>query len=220
MSINVFYAGMADDIMSPLLLVPDLSRIYAIDAFDPAFCKSNEWAGVGGMKEDIMNILVRGDDFTSYSRGIYMSPCGGTDSALEDLDVHDLAGPSSILENHEENNRWYLKFVYQGIERELIYFHHRNFHDVWPEEIAEIEHVFTMGVPFVLKRVPMLTKMLDSRMAEYFTYWALHYSHQQLKKKIKIKNARKRIGELIGYQTVKRGEYDRMKPDWEMVQSF
>ena len=31
---NVLYLGMADDIMSPLLLLPDISTIYVIDMFD------------------------------------------------------------------------------------------------------------------------------------------------------------------------------------------
>ena len=32
--VNVLYLGMADDIMTPLLLVPELTNLYVIDQFD------------------------------------------------------------------------------------------------------------------------------------------------------------------------------------------
>ena len=47
---NVLYCGMADDILTPLILVPNLTTLFVIDKFDSAFAKNNTWEG---QKEDI-----------------------------------------------------------------------------------------------------------------------------------------------------------------------
>lgn len=62
---NVLYLGMADDIMSPLMLVPDLENLYVINLLAPAFSPDGTWEG---LKNDIKTILTDGSNINGYKK--------------------------------------------------------------------------------------------------------------------------------------------------------
>ena len=65
---KVLYLGMAHDIMSPLLLVPNVKTIYSIDSFDPCFSSDKTWEG---QKQDIKQVLTQGNDFDTRTYHCY-----------------------------------------------------------------------------------------------------------------------------------------------------
>src|SRR4029078_5730584 len=86
-------------------------------------------------------------------------------------------GKSSILEETNDNDqkRWYLKFHYDGLDRELIYFHHRNFLEVWPEEIREVESLICTGAFSIStlygQESAIMRKMLIKRCTPIFAFY-------------------------------------------------
>lgn len=145
--------------MSPLLLVPDLTIIYAIDKFDRAFSKNSSFSG---QQEDIVEILTLGHDGNSYHREIYRKyhphPCR-------------LAGQCKIIRDEGDENCWRVTFEYMGKVRKLIYFHHRNFYETWPEEITDINHLMSMGATFNIEMSePELLRMIRDRTGQLKYY--------------------------------------------------
>ena len=87
---NIIYCGMAGDIMSPLLLVPDFDTLFVIDLFDPCFSSEGSWKS---QKDDIRRILLDGSDENSWSRALY--------NRQEKPSIHYLAGKSEIIDENE-----------------------------------------------------------------------------------------------------------------------
>jgi len=145
---KVLYCGMADDVLSPLLLVPDLTHLYVIDEFDNAFArrisekKSGTWET---QKKDIKTMLSNGNDNDSHHLDIYREYKGT-------WPITKLEEPCTLLEETDSNKRWHLAFKYKGIKRELIYIHHTNFYSIWPSEINDISHVMSMGAVFIVEK--------------------------------------------------------------------
>jgi hypothetical protein len=164
---NVLYMGMADDILAPLLLVPELTTLFAIDKFDKCFSKDKTWKG---QKEDIKQILLNGSDIDSHSRQIDIE-CGN------DKDIYYLVAKSFIIEDKDTGYVWRLKFKYNNIERQLVYYHHRDFLIKWPDDIKDISHVMYMGAfrwdYFNLRSSYILISMLETRtLVPYYIYGA------------------------------------------------
>ena len=86
-------------------------------------------------------------------------------------------------------------------ERELIYYHHRDFLATWPEEITNISHIMGQGSvdTDVINKIKGLTfrKMFEERTTEVFYYYALYFSHKHFDKLI-IKCGKERDGTEIG----------------------
>ena len=196
---NVLYLGMANDIMAPLLLVPNLSQLYVISKFDSAFCSGRTWES---QMQDIRNYLTNGSDTGSYSYDIFIK-----DYVFQFpkkklcKDYHYLEGPSTIISEEYDDTVWRMKFRYNGKERELIYYHHRNFLATWPEEITNISHIMGQGSvdTDVINKIKGLTfrKMFEERTTEVFYYYALYFSHKHFDKLI-IKCGKERDGTEIG----------------------
>lgn len=157
---RVLYLGMANDIMSPLLLVPDFDIVYVICKLDRAFAKDKTWEG---QKEDIKQILESGNNECSFSRGVYLK-------YDEDTPVYYLEGASKIIKESDDGYCWRLDFIYDRKPRELVYYHHREFIAEWPKEIYQIDHVMSMGATFPFREM-ILQEMIFSRC----TYAANYY---------------------------------------------
>jgi len=189
---NVLYLGMADDIMSPLLLAPNLSKLYVISYFDRAYCSGGTWES---QMQDIRNYLTNGSDKGSRSYDIYTRK-------KRCKDYHYLEGQSTIISEEYDDTVWKIKFLYNGKERELIYYHHRDFLATWPEEITNISHIMGQGSvdTDVINKKEGLTfrKMFEERTTEVFYYYALYFSHKHLDKLI-IKCGKERDGTEIGH---------------------
>jgi hypothetical protein len=80
----VLYCGMADDILTPFLLIPNLKTLYVIDKFDRAFSKDRT---LEGQHREIVSILKAGNDQNSFHRYICLKY--NDDATVTNL-VHEL----------------------------------------------------------------------------------------------------------------------------------
>lgn len=184
---------MADDIMHPLLLVPDVKKIYSISLFDKAYSSSGTWES---QKQDIINVLMFGRKKCYHDKSIH----GDT------FAYHYLKGKSRILKDRDdkENKRWLLVFKYDGVVRELIYYYDRNFLVEWPEEIRNISNISAVGSMSVdgicdSKR-KIFRKMLKERCFSGFMMCFLKFSSHDFKdyyEKITMKDGKEREGEKL-----------------------
>ncbi len=173
---RVLYCGMGSDILSPLLLCPELDTLYVIDIFDEAFCTDMET--IECQRSDIKNILVDGHDGRSHSfftREYFKT----TEPGL----LHYLTKSSTILDEKydTELKRWYLKFQYCGKIRELISYE-RDFIEEWPREITDIGHLMFMGsfttLDIASREAVVFKKMMKERLTMRFKIYALWWDHQ------------------------------------------
>ena len=198
--INVLYLGMGDDIMAPLLLVPDLDNLYVIDEFDPAFSSDKTYEG---QKQDIIQILRQGYKKVEQWYG-------------ETVDY--LSGESEIISQEDDGTVWRLKFNYDGKERNLTFYHHRNFLIEWPQEIRDINHIMTIGSFsgmrfYEVSASEQLTfkRMMKERSSEKrgtFYLYGLYFSHYYSSYIINVKSRHEetaKIGRL---------HVDTNKPNW------
>ena len=196
---RVLYLGMANDIMSPLLLAPNLLKLYVISKFDNAFCSGGTWES---QMQDIRNYLTNGNDKGSYSYDLFIKAYVVLFPKKKLCkDYHYLEGPSTIISEEYDDTVWRLKFLYNDQERELIYYHHRDFLTTWPEDITNISHIMGQGSvdTDVINKKEGLTfrKMFEERTTEVFYYYALYFSHKHFDKLI-IKGGQQRDGTEIG----------------------
>ena len=186
--INVLYCGMAWDIMSPLLLIPNLDKLYVIDNFDSAYSSDGTFTG---QQQDIKNILISGTE-NEYKRQIFID--SETD-ILKKYDIHSLAEPCKIVCENKNENQWILEFMYLGQLRKLIHYQY-DFHDEWPSDIINITHVMSIGAPFDIAELVLL-KMLTTRVTTNFQYYALWFNNKNYTHKITVKNGEFRNGTKI-----------------------
>ncbi len=149
---KVLYCGMADDILTPLILVPNLSKLFAIDLFDKAYAKNNTW---NGQKDDILQCLIKGNNKNSHHREIYLHYNKNTK-------IYDINEPCLIINEKDNDKCWIVDFTYKGIQRQLVYFHHTNFIANWDKQINGISHLMCMGAEFPMRET-LLNKMIRER---------------------------------------------------------
>jgi len=139
---NVIYCGMADDILTPLILVPTLSNLFVIDYFDSAFAKNRTWEG---QKEDIKQCLVNGNNKNSHHREVYLK-------YSKKVEIFYIDEPCEIISDVDIDKCWTLSFKYKDTVRTLTYFHHTNFIANWDSRIKNISHVMCMGAEFPIEQ--------------------------------------------------------------------
>ena len=133
---NVLYLGMADDIITPLLLFPNLDTLFVIDKFDSSYNVSKGQSIEGNfdlnkLKKIIMTELKTGQTLDSR---VHSSVSFGDEAQII----------SSSTELYDESEKWTLIFQFKGIVRKLIRYE-RNFHKTWPDDITNINHIITIG---------------------------------------------------------------------------
>lgn len=172
---NVLYCGMADDVLSPLLLVPDFDTLYSICLFDSAFAMKQSW---DGQKEDIKRQLTDGHDDESHHMQVYRH-------YHTNWPVTKLVEPCKILKEEDKNGKWMLIFSYLGKERSLIYFHHKNFYSEWPSEIQHVNHLMSMGAVFMREKDGSTVKnrkffkCISERCAKDCLYYELYNDYDE-----------------------------------------
>jgi len=149
---KVLYCGMADDIITPMLLVPDFTKLYSICLLDEAFSRDDTWEG---QKEDMKQILLEGSDINSWHLEVYRK-------YHSKHPVTHLEDKSEILREEDNGKCWRLKFKYMGRVREIIYFHHTDFLKTWHFSIQDIAHVLSIGATFPIRNA-YLNNMLRTR---------------------------------------------------------
>lgn len=136
---NVLYLGMADDIFTPIILIPDFDTLFVVDSFDHAFARNNAWEG---MKEDILEKLTRGDNKLSHHREVMLH-------YNKNVPITKLEHKCEIISHEDDGTCFRVKFNYNDKDREFIYFHSQNFYTEWNQEIQDISHMMTIGATFV-----------------------------------------------------------------------
>jgi len=215
--LNVLYLGMADDIMAPLLMFPDLDNLFVIDLFDLAFSPDRTWQG---QRDDIKKILINGGEKGSHSEKIYKSinrsPIDGDPTPPRS--VHNLMGPSQITSETEDAEVWKLNFAYLEKPRQLVFYKNRNFLTEWPKEIVGLSHVlgigsFSFSKTFARENsalIPLFVKMLEERTLDMFSFYALAFNHNAYPEKLLVYNGRERNGSRVAKVTVS----DKKNPLW------
>lgn len=202
--INVLYCGMANDIMLPLLLVPDLDNLFVLDLFDEAY----SWDGTyASQQDDIVNTLKLGNDSKSHTRFIMNKYKYEKQTNFDPVintkisDVHYLNGKSKILEDVRDGIVWTLKFIYLGKLRTMISYQRNFIKKVWPKEFINIKYLFVVGAysfdSFVEDKKPKkFIKMLQTRMTTKFYFYALTFNHK-FKHHYIVKHGGERTGSEI-----------------------
>jgi len=163
----VLYCGMADDILAPLILEPNLDIIYVIDRFDSAFAKDHTWEG---QMEDILTVMKNGNDETSHHREIYLQYDSNTD-------ICALSEACTVVSEDDNGTCWTVEFSYLGKDRKLYYYHHRDFIEEWPSEVQDVNAVMSMGAEFPLYDT-RLKKNIHERTDRKCLYYALDFLHE------------------------------------------
>lgn len=132
---NVLYVGMADDILSPMILVPDFDCIFVMNILDRAYSPDGTWKG---MKKDIISTLKNAHTEKSHHSKLV----NGTSDSFRNLYAN---GSSEIIEEIDNGDVWIVNFKYSGKPRQLIYYYDYDFNMNWPENIRNIKHVMTFG---------------------------------------------------------------------------
>jgi len=169
--INILYCGMADDVLSPIIMVPDFDTIMAIDCFDSAFSPDGTWSG---QQREIIKQLSQGSDEGTHHISVYSAH-------YHDWPVTRLRMPCTDVREtigSRVDERWILNFKYLGRPRRLVYWHHRDFaKEEWPEEAKNLSHVMCMGATFPLDQIPLQT-MAKTRCTKNCKLHALTFLHE------------------------------------------
>ena len=151
---NVLYCGMGDDILTPLILEPDLDNLYVIDLFDDAFSPDLTWEG---QKMDIIECLLNGSNEFSHTRDVYFYLLEYDFWMEENPDYKNqdpltyLEHPCDINDDTQNSKFWKLTFTYRNKRRNLIHFYNTNFNKKWADEVKNISHLISLGTPFNLE---------------------------------------------------------------------
>jgi len=231
--INVMFLGMKNDIMTPLLMVPDFTTLYAIDTSNRCGCSDlivweEQWEY---HKRDIKQILTDGSDEFSMLRRRWIKY---TEKCLENYnklveendpdkddvwfldnlknvdleEIHYLKSKATILHEFESDIVWILKFMYDGKERELVYYHHANYLNYWPTRIENVSHLFVINALRISQidnpHFKTLRKMIKERTIAPLTVYAdgKHPDHHDFGEILTVKNGWWRNGTKIAKHTL------------------
>jgi len=192
---------MADDILLPLVLLPNVTTIYVIDMFDDCYSTDNT---IEGQRRDIRRVLTDGNNSCMNSDG--------------DKIVHNLKMPAVILEDdfHVDpmwGNVWRLTFKYDGRIVNLVYFS-RNFENaVWPSEIQNISHIIGVGsyswecltgLDRSHSDTTLIKSMFDTRTTDSFTFYACAFNHMHFRHIHSVKHNIFEKSSQIAAQTIEK----------------
>lgn len=178
---------MADDIMTPLLLVPNVTTIYVIDLFDSFFSSKFTFES---QKDDIRKVLANGSD----------------------EHTNRLKCPSTFISDVDDGTTWRFQFQYGEQLINLVLYHHRNFLIEWPSEIQNISHVMMMGSfscnSFKENDCTTLLQMLETRTTKPFKLYALWFNHKHFPHNTRVKWNRMEIEDRIAMIDIERTDHN------------
>lgn len=151
MSCNVMYLGMADDILLPLLIAPELDNLFVISRFDAAYSPD---ATAWGQRADIRQTLELGHNGSSRHIKLARKYRGEEVTRLP-------LGPCQILHDVFRGGEWNLSFQYGPITVRMLY-QYRDFVSVWDSRMRDIDHVICVGATTPVFEEP-LNRMLRER---------------------------------------------------------
>lgn len=187
--VNVLYLGMATDIITAMALVPNFTKLYAINMIDDAY---GTWSQ---QKDYIKRALTEGND------SAWLEPVPEDERVVTELE------PSEILD--EDDDPWRLTFIYEGKKRELVYYE-MDFEKTWPKAVDNINHVMMMGSfrwsQFAEEASATIIKMFEERTKSPWIY-ALTFNHRKF-----THHTRQEFQE-VG-RTISKIHFDKLTGDW------
>lgn len=203
---TVLYLGMADDIMQPLNMIPEVEIIYVISLFDKYYSSGRTWES---QMSDIKNVLTTGRK--KYKHYGYMDKIG------EEKCDRLSGGRCKITKETLDDRIWSLSFDYDGISRKLIYYHNRDYMLTWPVDIVGVKHLITsgsvsiydMGTPEYKKFRNMMKERCERN---FFVYAYNDTLHRFIvaDEIITVKDAKNKHGSEIGVVKVERRYIDQI----------
>jgi len=168
---NVLYLGMSGDIITPLLLFPDVITLYAINKISKrhSYNKDKTWEEY---KDDMKRILLEGNDKNSW---YYHN--GYNESRKESNNIILLKTPCQIISESDDIERriWTLQFIYNGLPRFLIYYYECDFMHEWPKNIININRLLIINTPFMEVLVDNekddYLKMIQPHLSYSLNFW-------------------------------------------------
>lgn len=233
--INVMFLGMKNYIMTPLLLVPDFTTLYAIDISNRCGCSDmtvweDQWSY---FKQDIKQVLIDGSDEFAVLRRRFIDKTEAQLKIYKEMEeendpdkdnmyfldeiknadleeIHYLKDKATILHEFESDIVWILKFMYDGKERELVYYHHANYLEYWPCRIENISHLFVITALRISDDqinqpyFKTLRKMIKERTIAPLTVYAdgKYPDHHDFSEILTVKNGWWRNGTKIAKHTL------------------
>ena len=138
---------MADDIATPMILVPQFRHIYVIDLFDKTLNTNN--GTLDNQRDVIKSFLLDGTD--ANKQIWYWNDDRKTKTAhgkwyndIKTKKPSQLKSKSIITNEVRTLDYWRLDFDYEGLPRTLCVYT-MDFLTEWPTEIRGVDHVMMFG---------------------------------------------------------------------------
>jgi len=178
---NVLYLGMADDIISLLLLAPNADTYFIIDTSD--YLAYSDDATMEGLREKIRMILREGTN-----RGTKL--CRRRQNKLVSLpDGPATLGQEVVVASQQrmqpkpdfiEGGEWRLEFEYGGKQRRLVCYYSDFLHK-WPAEVVQVAAIMGFGAfsfEYLSHPEPgnVLRRMLETRTTPIWSFYLNHWS--------------------------------------------
>lgn len=205
---NVLYLGMADDILSPFWLIPNIENLWVIDLFDGAFCtgytrdsqRNDIRKYINDMGFKILSDNLEVTHKSDRTRDIKFFEeknawCIETGKNKGDGYYKFTKKPLEIIKNDKSmEGIWTVTFQYPGqnVIRQLKYFSD-NFWKEWNEEIQDLTDIVgieAVGLDYYeeddCEHLDIMNKMFLERTREKFTLHLLEFLHYYFPYKIEI----------------------------------
>lgn len=164
--VNVLYAGMALDIITPLELVPHLDNLYVMDLFDGCYVHNYDKPSditINDQRNDIIEMLVTGYFFISDGEGGIIK--------IQKL-------PAKIISDVRTDTKWILIFNFEDKIRNLTVYTMEYQINEWPKEINNLQYIFSIGAAFSCEDddkerencISNITRMIKTRTTQKFIY--------------------------------------------------
>lgn len=214
---NVLYLGMANDILSPFCLIPDIENIYVIDLFDTFISPENSR---NSQRKAIIDVLVKmGFDIinenllashkTDHSYYIKFFK-DRIKFATPEESIEDYQYEIDLMKNEQSmEGEWTIMFKHpkQTVIRQLKIFS-SNFYTKWDDQITEITDVLGMGAittDSILEnkyRKILINRMLNERTKNQFTLYISGMPNRILLRQFKFESTNEICEDYVDYVTI------------------
>lgn len=179
---NILYCGMADDILTPLIIEPNFSKLFVIDLFDSCYSSQGTF---NSLMKDIKTHLKNGSNKDSKFVIDHVEKIQYLEDKCKIIEENIHIYPNLAV-------RWYLKFEYLELPRELIYYSEFNIKNKWPTDVTNISVIMCMGAYFgeyLIYTNNKIEEMIKTRTIMPLKFYAS--GHLYKSKKNKQKNDKK-----------------------------
>lgn len=180
---RVLYCGMANDIISPLMMFPNLKVLFAMDSFDYAYSTQGTRKS---QRNDILNML-KGAPSDFYN---------------------NILPKEAIIKHVVRKPKYFrVRFKYNGMDRELHYFSMNYYKAKWPKMITNIDTLVNIGAPFAISRSVIRNRVSYNKARELLQHMVMERFQQKIFWVIGV-NWNKRLQIDVGIRGYTENEYN------------